>query len=127
MDDQQNQRQDGQKVRCEIGAVIYDTNVLGLKGPRKMTALIPAMTKSGEAYEFRPTQVHFLHLFYFFICVYSNDFIQQEHDTILERYKNNDDREMLVLKNKAPQWNEGIPHHQIFLHKSYETNWTYWM
>lgn len=47
----------GQNVRKEIAAVVYDTNVLGLKGPRKMTVLVPAMTKTGEAYEFRPTEV----------------------------------------------------------------------
>lgn len=30
--------------RQELAAVIYDTNVLGFKGPRKMTVIIPGMT-----------------------------------------------------------------------------------
>lgn len=30
--------------RQELAAVVYDTNVLGFKGPRKMTVIIPGMT-----------------------------------------------------------------------------------
>lgn len=30
-----------QHVREELAAVIYDTNVLGFKGPRKMTVILP--------------------------------------------------------------------------------------
>uniref|UniRef100_A0A915PZU7 Tubby C-terminal domain-containing protein n=1 Tax=Setaria digitata TaxID=48799 RepID=A0A915PZU7_9BILA len=33
----------GNSVRQELAAVIYDTNVLGFKGPRKMTVLIPGI------------------------------------------------------------------------------------
>lgn len=29
--------------RQEMASVIYDTNVLGFKGPRKMTVIIPGM------------------------------------------------------------------------------------
>ncbi|KAG0272080.1 hypothetical protein BGZ95_012182 [Linnemannia exigua] len=44
-------------VRQELGAVIYNPNVLGLKGPRKMTILMNTMTAEGEMVEQRPTQV----------------------------------------------------------------------
>jgi hypothetical protein len=30
-------------ARCELAAVTYQTNVLGTKGPRKMTVLIPKL------------------------------------------------------------------------------------
>lgn len=41
--DDEDQVQDSINPRQELGAVIYDANVLGLKGPRKMTVLLPAM------------------------------------------------------------------------------------
>ena len=28
-------------ARCELGAVLYQYNVLGTRGPRKMTAIVP--------------------------------------------------------------------------------------
>lgn len=33
--------------RCELGAVMYQTNVLGTKGPRKMTVLLPKLAPGG--------------------------------------------------------------------------------
>ncbi len=34
--------------RQELAAVRYETNVLGLKGPRKMTGVVPALSPSGQ-------------------------------------------------------------------------------
>lgn len=34
---------EGATPRQELAAVMYDTNVLGFKGPRKMTVLLPGM------------------------------------------------------------------------------------
>ncbi|KAF9414358.1 Tubby- protein 1, partial [Podila epigama] len=72
-------------VRQELGAVIYSPNVLGLKGPRKMTILMNTMTMDGEMVERRPTQVK---------------------DTLIGRYTDGDMTDLLVLKNKSPQWND---------------------
>ncbi|TPX42559.1 hypothetical protein SeMB42_g05080 [Synchytrium endobioticum] len=72
-------------VREELASVIYDPNILGLKGPRKMTVLLPGMTRTGERIPIRPTQ---------------------HSETLLERYRNHNDRETLTLHNKSPQWNE---------------------
>jgi hypothetical protein len=33
---------------CELGGVIYEPNMLGTKGPRKMTVLLPKLDSSGE-------------------------------------------------------------------------------
>ncbi|UYV66541.1 TUB [Cordylochernes scorpioides] len=41
-------------TRCEIAAIIYETNVLGFKGPRKMTVLLPAMTADNRRAEIKP-------------------------------------------------------------------------
>ncbi|TPX30731.1 hypothetical protein SmJEL517_g05775 [Synchytrium microbalum] len=72
-------------LREELGSVIYDPNILGFKGPRKMTVLLPGMTRNGNRIPLRPTQ---------------------SKDTLLEQYKSKNEREMLVLHNKSPQWNE---------------------
>ena len=42
----------------ELAAVVYSTNVLGFKGPRKMTVLIPGMTGDRERVEIRPESEH---------------------------------------------------------------------
>jgi len=40
--------------RQELAAVVYDTNVLGFKGPRKMTVIIPGMTPDQKRVEISP-------------------------------------------------------------------------
>jgi hypothetical protein len=42
----------------EIAAAMYDTNVLGFKGPRRMTVVLPGMTPEGRRTEFRPVSDH---------------------------------------------------------------------
>ncbi|KAF9967219.1 hypothetical protein BGZ70_010373 [Mortierella alpina] len=73
-------------VRQELGAVIYNPNVLGLKGPRKMTILMNTMTSEGHMVEHRPTQAK---------------------DTLIGRMTSGDTTDLLVLRNKSPQWNDG--------------------
>ncbi|ORZ23741.1 hypothetical protein BCR41DRAFT_245202 [Lobosporangium transversale] len=72
-------------VRQELGAVIYNPNVLGLKGPRKMTILMNTMTTDGCMMEKRPTQAK---------------------DTLIGRMTDGDMSDLLVLRNKSPQWND---------------------
>ncbi|CAG8454518.1 10540_t:CDS:2 [Acaulospora morrowiae] len=72
-------------IREELGAVVYDPNILGFKGPRKMTVLLIGMTRSGQRPEFRPTK---------------------DSQTLIGRFRNGDHRDILVLHNKSPQWNE---------------------
>ncbi|CAG8466655.1 2613_t:CDS:10 [Paraglomus occultum] len=72
-------------IREELGAVVYDPNILGFKGPRKMTVLMTSMTKNGTRPDFRP---------------------EREEDTLIGKYRNGNDRDILVLHNKSPQWNE---------------------
>ncbi|KAF9585951.1 hypothetical protein BGW38_010809 [Lunasporangiospora selenospora] len=72
-------------VRQELGAVIYNPNVLGLKGPRKMTILMNTMTAEGDLVERRPTQFK---------------------DTLIGRMTEGDTSDLLILRNKSPQWND---------------------
>ncbi|RUS19378.1 tubby C-terminal-like domain-containing protein [Endogone sp. FLAS-F59071] len=72
-------------LREELGAVIYDPNILGFKGPRKMTVVLHSMTRAGERPEVRPAV---------------------ESETLMAKFKASDNKELLVLHNKSPQWNE---------------------
>lgn len=75
----------GKPIRKELAGVLYDTNVLGFKGPRKMTVVIPGMNEEQMPYEVQP---------------------QHERDTILERHKLGRMTDLLELKNKKPSWSE---------------------
>jgi len=72
-------------LRQELAAVHYETNVLGFKGPRKMTTIIPALNHDREFIQVHP---------------------KQESETLLERWKNNEMRDLLDLHNKQPVWSE---------------------
>lgn len=81
--------------REELAAVVYSTNVLGFKGPRKMTVLVPGMTGDRERVEIRP---------------------DAEHHSILERYKRNETSNLLELHNKTPVWNEETQSYVLNFH-----------
>ncbi|KAI8341649.1 tubby C-terminal-like domain-containing protein [Chlamydoabsidia padenii] len=72
-------------IREELGAVLYDPNILGFKGPRKMTILMHTLTRDGKRPEFRP---------------------ESESETLLAKYRDGHAKDLLVLHNKSPQWNE---------------------
>uniref|UniRef100_A0A8C8ZGX8 TUB like protein 1 n=1 Tax=Prolemur simus TaxID=1328070 RepID=A0A8C8ZGX8_PROSS len=44
-------------LRQELAAVIYETNVLGFRGPRRMTVIIPGMSADNERVPIRPRNV----------------------------------------------------------------------
>ncbi len=76
---------DKSNLRQELAAVHYETNVLGFKGPRKMTTIIPALNYDHKFIEVHPTQ---------------------ENETLLERWKNNQMTDLLELHNKQPVWSD---------------------
>jgi len=49
-----DKRDERYNPRQELAAVVYDTNVLGFKGPRKMTVIIPGMTPDQKRVEICP-------------------------------------------------------------------------
>lgn len=85
MENGKGKKNQNQLVRQELGAVIYNPNVLGLKGPRKMTILMNTMTADGGLVEKRPTQTK---------------------NTLIGRMTDVDMSDLLVLRNKSPQWND---------------------
>eukprot|EP00746_Dinoflagellata_sp_MGD_P082825 gnl/MRDRNA2_/MRDRNA2_32913_c0_seq1.p1 gnl/MRDRNA2_/MRDRNA2_32913_c0~~gnl/MRDRNA2_/MRDRNA2_32913_c0_seq1.p1 ORF type:complete len:363 (+),score=54.58 gnl/MRDRNA2_/MRDRNA2_32913_c0_seq1:40-1128(+) len=70
-------------VRQELGAVMYETNIMGAKGPRRIKVLIP---RYGTIH--RP--------------------LRPEVDSILARHKAGDDGMFQCYSNKSPKWNESI-------------------
>ncbi|KAJ3180959.1 hypothetical protein HDU87_001607 [Geranomyces variabilis] len=73
------------RMREELGMVLYDPNLLGFKGPRKMTVVLPSMTRDGNRVPLNPID---------------------DKDSLSGRLRNGNDREILKLHNKAPQWND---------------------
>ena len=49
-----NQDRTGQ--RQELSGILYDTNVLGFKGPRRMTIVLPGMNAEGRRVDFKVSQ-----------------------------------------------------------------------
>ncbi|CAH0386766.1 unnamed protein product [Bemisia tabaci] len=81
--------------RQELAAVCYDTNVLGFKGPRKMTVIIPGMTQDHQRIQITP---------------------EDNSETLLEcwRTKNMDD--LIELHNKTPSWNDDTQSYVLNFH-----------
>ena len=85
-------------VRSELGAVLYETNVLGTRGPRKMTVLVPRVGGGGSASpegagptlraSFKP---------------------DGGSESMLELHKKGQrDARFQVYHNKSPDWNEQL-------------------
>lgn len=87
--------EDKSNARTEIAAVIYETNVLGFKGPRKMTVILPAMTADHKRVEIKPIS---------------------EHDRLLERWQNGIMENLLELHNKTPVWNDDTQSYVLNFH-----------
>ncbi|XP_072494144.1 tubby-related protein 1 [Notamacropus eugenii] len=71
--------------RQELAAVIYETNVLGFRGPRRMTVVIPGMSSENERIPIRP---------------------RNASDGLLVRWQNKTMENLIELHNKTPIWNE---------------------
>ena len=79
-------------VRKELGAVVYQQNVLGSKGPRTMRAGMPQLDADGGIPVFRETK----------------------HDNIVEKFKRDPgDEGLYELINKPPRWDERIGEHVL--------------
>ena len=77
-------------IRSELGGVLYQYNILGTRGPRKMTVVIPAIDKKNNRKSFTPDQ--------------------QEGESILDVFKatHGESEDMIVYQNKSPAWNEQL-------------------
>ncbi|KAL0984313.1 hypothetical protein UPYG_G00139820 [Umbra pygmaea] len=84
-----------ESVRQELAAICYEKNVLGFKGPRKMTVIIPGMLENDERVCIRP----------------KNDI-----ESLLSRYENKNTGNLVCLMNKSPSWNEQTQSYVLNFH-----------
>eukprot|EP00761_Pharyngomonas_kirbyi_P006883 gb/GECH01006892.1/.p1 GENE.gb/GECH01006892.1/~~gb/GECH01006892.1/.p1 ORF type:complete len:406 (+),score=90.26 gb/GECH01006892.1/:1-1218(+) len=77
----------GQRPRRELASVVFNRNVLGYKGPRKMSVIVPGFNDQGERYDFVDSM---------------------DSKTIVERYRVNNLENMISFENKQPVWNKDI-------------------
>ncbi|XP_033845790.1 tubby-related protein 3 isoform X2 [Periophthalmus magnuspinnatus] len=81
--------------RQELAAICYETNVLGFKGPRKMTVIIPGMNLDFKRKPVRP---------------------QSEQESLLSRWQNHSIEDLVELHNKAPVWNDDTQSYVLNFH-----------
>uniref|UniRef100_A0A671L8Q7 Si:dkey-220f10.4 n=1 Tax=Sinocyclocheilus anshuiensis TaxID=1608454 RepID=A0A671L8Q7_9TELE len=82
-------------LRQELAAICYEKNVLGFKGPRKMTVIIPGMHENDERVVIRP---------------------KSELESLLTRYENGNKENLVTLVNKSPSWNEQTQSYVLNFH-----------
>ncbi|XP_073954228.1 tub domain-containing protein ktub [Choristoneura fumiferana] len=88
-------KHDHAQTRHELAAVVYDTNVLGFKGPRKMTVILPGMTPDRQRVTIAP---------------------KDDSETLLERLKAQNLDDIVVLHNKTPVWNDETQSYVLNFH-----------
>ncbi|XP_063999506.1 tubby-related protein 3 isoform X2 [Pogoniulus pusillus] len=82
-------------TRQELAAVCYETNVLGFKGPRKMSVIIPGMNMNHKRIPIRP---------------------RNEHESLLSKWQNKNLENLIELHNKAPVWNDDTQSYVLNFH-----------
>ncbi|KAM3858806.1 tubby-related protein 3 [Diretmus argenteus] len=82
-------------TRQELAAICYETNVLGFKGPRKMTVIIPGMNMNFERVPVRPNN---------------------EQESLLSKWQNHSLDNLIELHNKAPVWNDDTQSYVLNFH-----------
>lgn len=73
------------EIRQEFCAIIYEQNVLGFKGPRKMTIVLPKCDENGNRTTFKPLS---------------------EKTSLLGTFDEGNLQDITVHHNRQPQWNE---------------------
>ncbi|XP_078076118.1 tubby-related protein 3-like isoform X1 [Mustelus asterias] len=86
---------DEANTRQELAAICYETNVLGFKGPRKMTVVIPGMSMNHERVPIRP---------------------RNEHESLLLMWQNRNMENLIELHNKVPVWNDDTQSYVLNFH-----------
>ncbi|KAG7325137.1 hypothetical protein KOW79_011453 [Hemibagrus wyckioides] len=86
---------ESESLRQELAAICYEKNVLGFKGPRKMTVIIPGMHENDERVCIRP---------------------KSELESLLTRHENGNKENLVCLVNKSPTWNEQTQSYVLNFH-----------
>ncbi|XP_055505874.1 tubby protein homolog isoform X5 [Leucoraja erinacea] len=86
---------DACNLRQELAAICYETNVLGFKGPRKMSVIIPGMNMDHER-----------------VCIQPRN----EIEGLIETYRNSNTESVIELHNKTPVWNDDTQSYVLNFH-----------
>ncbi|XP_072524264.1 uncharacterized protein [Salminus brasiliensis] len=86
---------ESESLRQELAAICYEKNILGFKGPRKMTVIIPGMHENDERVSIRP---------------------KSDIESLLTRYENGNKENLVCLVNKSPSWNEQTQSYVLNFH-----------
>nr|KAF6412132.1 TUB like protein 2 [Rousettus aegyptiacus] len=73
------------RIREELGAVCYETNVLGFRGPRRMTVIIPGIDAQNRRISVQPLN---------------------EQESLLSLLQHGVNQGVILLQNKAPSWSD---------------------
>ncbi|XP_059132674.1 tubby-related protein 2-like isoform X2 [Peromyscus eremicus] len=76
---------DSTRIREKLGVVCYESNVLGFRGPRKMTVILPGIDRRKQRMRVQP---------------------QNDQDSIPSRLQKGARQGPLLLHNKAPSWSD---------------------
>ncbi|XP_015727222.1 tubby-related protein 3 [Coturnix japonica] len=82
-------------TRQELAAIYYETNVLGFKGPRKMSVIIPGMNMNHKRIPVQP---------------------RNENESLLSKWQTKDLENLIELHNKAPVWNDDTQSYVLNFH-----------
>mmetsp|Transcript_55448 Transcript_55448/g.152789 ORF Transcript_55448/g.152789 Transcript_55448/m.152789 type:complete len:325 (+) Transcript_55448:692-1666(+) len=76
-----------QSQRLELGVVLYESNVLGAKGPRRMQVGVPKVDSEGRPTMFQPNSTR---------------------DCMMSKFKKREFKDITVGYNKPPRWNDQV-------------------
>eukprot|EP01063_Lacrimia_lanifica_P037221 TRINITY_DN757_c1_g3_i1.p1 TRINITY_DN757_c1_g3~~TRINITY_DN757_c1_g3_i1.p1 ORF type:complete len:388 (+),score=132.57 TRINITY_DN757_c1_g3_i1:85-1248(+) len=80
----------GLAFRQELAAVLYEPNVMGSKGPRRMIAIVPSVDASGKRVPWKPEST-------------------EDSESLISAYKEKErESDMMILENKRPTWDEKL-------------------
>ncbi|NXJ09387.1 TULP3 protein, partial [Odontophorus gujanensis] len=82
-------------TRQELAAIYYETNVLGFRGPRKMSVIIPGMNMNHKRIPVQP---------------------QNENESLLSKWQTKNLENLIELHNKAPVWNDDTQSYVLNFH-----------
>lgn len=73
-------------IRKELCSILFESNIFGSRGPRKMTVLIPSLHE-GQTHVWQP---------------------KRADESMVSKYKENDSSNIIQFTNRAPRWNEQV-------------------
>nr|XP_019933327.2 protein king tubby 2 [Aedes albopictus] len=90
-----NKKEDHANPRLDLAVVIYDTNILGFKGPRNMTVLLPGMTEDDQRVKISSADGQL---------------------GLLDSWKSKNMDNVVELHNKTPIWNDETQSYVLNFH-----------